>query len=659
MGNGKTPWWALAGAGMVGAPLPTMAADGDGIMNLKPKVQPEETQASPDQVAAEKTSNLIDALGMPQPEQEEPSPARTIMQIHKDGVEEMKAKDNPLAGVMEKATPVVRRFATIPFNSFGRNIGHALHANQVEKTRARIQERKKQEELGAPIEDDLQMQQEPVENVFDKAFGAVGDFVGDLFGVQAAAAQSIDSSQYNDRDTTETREDFGIKDIHDKNFAAAWRSFNWTAINKVQKEANVANFEVAFAGKHSGDMMLPQDDGTILPVPAFETPEDGIRYFGWWLSLKDNPSTLREISEAWWPDNVEERTKWVNSVSTLSGIELDDVLSEPVMGDLFHGIAAHEGDHAFTKAFGETHNIDVGRYIREGREMHREAAVQLNQLPGGVPEARPTTVPDKPLGQNPIQFIFNQNGWLGLNENNPAHKATIEGFFNSSGVDWVGTRREDGTLRTIQDEAWCGVFVDHVLNELGVKRISGDRGKPSRVPYDRMRAKEYARIGEGVEWSVDDFSNARRGDIVVKETSGQGHVGFYAGGGMLFNPSRSENVKAIQEKLTELGFNPGEADGIYGKKTAAAIEAYQTANNMTANGVITEGLYKQVLGVDEAPKQNLVLILGGNQDDRVSIMAVPASEVTAIRRIHVEDLSDEDYNNITRDIQVAASGRTR
>lgn len=43
-------------------------------------------------------------------------------------------------------------------------------------------------------------------------------------------------------------------------------------------------------------------------------------------------------------------------------------------------------------------------------------------------------------------------------------------------------------------------------------------------------------------------------------------------------------VKELQDKLRAAGFDPGASDGWYGKKTAAAVRAYQEANGLTVDG---------------------------------------------------------------------------
>ena len=48
--------------------------------------------------------------------------------------------------------------------------------------------------------------------------------------------------------------------------------------------------------------------------------------------------------------------------------------------------------------------------------------------------------------------------------------------------------------------------------------------------------------------------------------------------------SRGEAVKALQERLKELGFYTGKVDGDYGKGTLRAVTAFESRNGLAADG---------------------------------------------------------------------------
>jgi hypothetical protein len=50
--------------------------------------------------------------------------------------------------------------------------------------------------------------------------------------------------------------------------------------------------------------------------------------------------------------------------------------------------------------------------------------------------------------------------------------------------------------------------------------------------------------------------------------------------------SEGEDVVAVQRALAQLGYEVGEADGVYGELTEAAVIAFQGAQGLTADGIV-------------------------------------------------------------------------
>lgn len=49
---------------------------------------------------------------------------------------------------------------------------------------------------------------------------------------------------------------------------------------------------------------------------------------------------------------------------------------------------------------------------------------------------------------------------------------------------------------------------------------------------------------------------------------------------------RGEDVRKVQERLNELGYNCGSADGIFGNKTSIAVKNFQSDNGLTVDGIV-------------------------------------------------------------------------
>ncbi|GAA2100175.1 hypothetical protein GCM10009780_49450 [Actinomadura alba] len=74
------------------------------------------------------------------------------------------------------------------------------------------------------------------------------------------------------------------------------------------------------------------------------------------------------------------------------------------------------------------------------------------------------------------------------------------------------------------------------------------------------------------------------------------------------------DVKALQERLRKLHYDPGAADGKYGQATQLALFAFQKVNRLKLNGTVGASVWKAL----DAPRTPAPLVRGG-ADDRVEI----------------------------------------
>jgi peptidoglycan hydrolase-like protein with peptidoglycan-binding domain len=49
---------------------------------------------------------------------------------------------------------------------------------------------------------------------------------------------------------------------------------------------------------------------------------------------------------------------------------------------------------------------------------------------------------------------------------------------------------------------------------------------------------------------------------------------------------KGPRVQALQAKLTALGYDPGVADGLFGARTKAAVQKFQTDKGLVADGLV-------------------------------------------------------------------------
>ena len=69
-------------------------------------------------------------------------------------------------------------------------------------------------------------------------------------------------------------------------------------------------------------------------------------------------------------------------------------------------------------------------------------------------------------------------------------------------------------------------------------------------------------------------------------------------------------VLNVQRQLLALGFSPGELDGDYGPTTAAAIQRFQSANNLTPDGVVGDTTWSALMASTAAPQSPLTSSIG-------------------------------------------------
>jgi hypothetical protein len=56
------------------------------------------------------------------------------------------------------------------------------------------------------------------------------------------------------------------------------------------------------------------------------------------------------------------------------------------------------------------------------------------------------------------------------------------------------------------------------------------------------------------------------------------------------------DVETAQKLLTELGYSPGEPDGLMGEKTRSAVRAFEKDNGRTVTGLVTQDLISALIG---------------------------------------------------------------
>ena len=77
--------------------------------------------------------------------------------------------------------------------------------------------------------------------------------------------------------------------------------------------------------------------------------------------------------------------------------------------------------------------------------------------------------------------------------------------------------------------------------------------------------------------------------------------------------SRGDEVKAVQERLNQLGYDAGEADGIFGSKTRKAVKDFQKENKLEVDGIVGKltlvALFKNKIEEPKKEEENFVITI--------------------------------------------------
>lgn len=109
--------------------------------------------------------------------------------------------------------------------------------------------------------------------------------------------------------------------------------------------------------------------------------------------------------------------------------------------------------------------------------------------------------------------------------------------------------------------------------------------------------------GKGIVWSCFlMFTLCLLGQTVGKmEPQTQATIQLVSWG------TRGDLVRETQERLAELGYYRGTADGVFGEKTYEAILAFQEAKGLKADGIAGESTLK-ALGISQPASEEIVVV---------------------------------------------------
>ncbi len=192
----------------------------------------------------------------------------------------------------------------------------------------------------------------------------------------------------------------------------------------------------------------------------------------------------------------------------------------------------------------------------------------------------------------------------------------------------VQVRTPEGVVGWLHEPAEQALTAD--LREIGalrryaagvVVRVVWPNGIPVRVEPRSDAGKQLDRlaVGQGglVQQALGDWLHIKLengstgwvrwyydGNIYVDLASAQAPPSF--GRSLLVQTPRmeGEDVRTVQERLSMLGYSPGDADGVYGPTTEEAVKRFQANNSLEVDGIVGQQTWNRLFSPEAAPYED-------------------------------------------------------
>lgn len=136
-------------------------------------------------------------------------------------------------------------------------------------------------------------------------------------------------------------------------------------------------------------------------------------------------------------------------------------------------------------------------------------------------------------------------------------------------------------------------MIDHDLNADGLRKLCRTVKRSELREGDmvfRMSGGRAVHVGYAIDHDRVIEAKGRDVGVVESRVSGWDRYGrppFYSSRELrIASPyMRGDDVRELQIALRDRGFDPGQIDGVYGKKTERAVKRFQKASGLKADGI--------------------------------------------------------------------------
>ena len=137
-------------------------------------------------------------------------------------------------------------------------------------------------------------------------------------------------------------------------------------------------------------------------------------------------------------------------------------------------------------------------------------------------------------------------------------------------------------------------LIDHDVNAEGLRSMCREIKKADVREGDmtfRLSGGRAVHVGYAIDSDTTIEAKGRDVGVVERRISGWDRFGrppFFERSRLLKlkNPyMRGEDVRSLQTALNKLGYDPGQIDGVFGKKTERAVKRFQKENGLKVDGI--------------------------------------------------------------------------
>ncbi|MFH1807224.1 MAG: peptidoglycan-binding protein [Pseudomonadota bacterium] len=242
-------------------------------------------------------------------------------------------------------------------------------------------------------------------------------------------------------------------------------------------------------------------------------------------------------------------------------------------------------------AIARQHGVSVGEMMAANpqlRDPNRIVAGQVLEVP-----ARSAAQPRLELvegGQNPTlrddaRPAVSSGERVPVGSNGGLSSDTIRSRIESAAPAVASTQASTASQPTLRQGAKGAAVktLQQKLKNAGFNpgAVDGDFGPRTRaavLAFQRSRGISADGVVGPQTWGKLNGTSGSSGTSGSTSTGGSGPV--------MRQGARGEPVRKLQQRLKDLGFNPGGVDGDFGPNTRAAVVAFQRSRGISADGVV-------------------------------------------------------------------------